>query len=124
MARLLRCRFWKSEPSRLPMISLDSPALGGGATRIASAPQSASVRTQDGPARASVRSITLNRDSGNREVLSCGAAVPGSLTGLCMVDVLQRECVCGLATDGSPEKARHTPQNRVIQYAAAFRFHH
>ena len=39
---------------------------GGGSTRIASAPQSASVRTRE-PARASVRSITLNRDNGDRE---------------------------------------------------------
>jgi hypothetical protein len=66
MARLLRCRFWKSEPSRRPTNSPASPLSGGGSTRITSAPQSASVRTQDGPARARVRSITLKRDSGSR----------------------------------------------------------
>src|SRR5476651_2457264 len=88
MARLLRCRFWKSEPSRLPMISLDSPALGGGSTRITSAPQSASVRTQDGPARASVRSITLKRDSGSRGVCVGDVALVEASTGLCMGIVL------------------------------------
>src|SRR3954451_3057430 len=93
MARLLRCRFWKSEPSRRPTTSLASPASGGGSMRITSAPQSASVRTQDGPARARVRSSTLNRDSGKRGDWSCGAAGSGLSTGLCMLVVLDRDDV-------------------------------
>ena len=60
-------------------------ALGGGSTRITSAPQSASVRTQDGPARARVRSRTLNRDSGSRGDWVCGAAWLEASTGLCMM---------------------------------------
>src|SRR5258705_490325 len=93
MARLLRCRFWKSEPSRRPTTSLASPASGGGSTRITSAPQSASVRTQDGPARAKVKSSTLNRDSGRRGDWSCGVAWSALSTGLCMLVVLDRDDV-------------------------------
>ena len=96
MARLLRCRFWKSEPSRRPISSSASPSPGGGSTRITSAPQSASVRTQEGPARASVRSITLKRDSGSGAAWVCGMAVPGVLTGLCMLSSL-------LSSRGSPQ---------------------
>src|SRR4051812_45890344 len=90
MARLLRCRFWKSEPSRRPTSSLASASSGGGSTRITSAPQSASVRTQDGPARASVRSITLNRDSGSRGASVDAAAACEVSTGLCMRLILDR----------------------------------
>src|SRR5476651_462794 len=93
MARLLRCRFWKSEPSRLPASSSASPSPGGGSTRITSAPQSASVRTQDGPARARVRSITLNRDSGRRDACDDGVVLPVVSTGLCMLIVLDRNDV-------------------------------
>src|SRR6201992_1881189 len=88
MARLLRCRFWKSEPSRRPTSSFISPSVGGGSTRITSAPQSASVRTQDGPARARVRSITLKRDSGSRGAWAGALALAGASTGLCMAVVL------------------------------------
>src|SRR6516225_3755579 len=62
IARLLRCKFWKSEPWRGPP-SCSPPA----SSRIASilmtlAPQSASWRTQVGPARTRVRSRTVKRD--------------------------------------------------------------
>src|SRR5450432_4466022 len=96
MARLLRCRFWKSEPSRRPSISSGSPSPGGGSTRITSAPQSASVRTQDGPARAKVRSITLNRDSGSLEACDCGLAAGEASTDLSMLVVLNRNDVRGI----------------------------
>src|SRR6201994_5137665 len=88
MARLLRCRFWKSEPSRRPTSSPASPSSGGGSTRITSAPQSAKVRTQDGPARARVRSITLKRDSGSWGTWAGALALAGASTGLCMAVVL------------------------------------
>src|SRR5262245_8447297 len=61
MLRLLRWRFWKSEPSRGPPSW--SPALGSGGSSILMtlAPQSASWRTQVGPDRTRVRSRTVNR---------------------------------------------------------------
>src|ERR1043166_4351152 len=60
---LLRCRFWKSKPWRLP--PMPSPSRPPGISiLIASAPQSTSCRTQVGPARARVRSRTLKRASG------------------------------------------------------------
>src|ERR1700733_6450617 len=104
MARLLRCRFWKSEPSRRPTSSPASPSSGGGSTRITSAPQSASVRTQEGPARAKVRSITLKRASGSGAGAVCGMAVPGVLTGLCMLIVLR--CHSGAARRAEPGISR------------------
>src|SRR5215471_7440319 len=63
MLRLLRCRFWKSEPSRGPPSA--SPALGSGGSSILMtlAPQSASWRTQVGPERTRVRSSTVKRSS-------------------------------------------------------------
>src|SRR5262245_12374001 len=58
--RLLRCRFWKSGPSRgPPMVSRSR--LGGVSILITSAPKSASCRTQVGPARTRVRSRTRIR---------------------------------------------------------------
>src|SRR5215471_14144223 len=63
MLRLLRWRFWKSEPSRGPPSW--SPPLGSGGSSILMtlAPQSASWRTQVGPERTRVRSSTVNRSS-------------------------------------------------------------
>src|SRR5262249_23268917 len=54
MARLLRCLFWKSDSCRPEM----SAGLPGRSTRTTLAPQSASWRTQTGPARAWVKSRT------------------------------------------------------------------
>src|SRR3989454_1955595 len=62
-ACLLRCRFWKSNPWRLP--PMPSPARPPGISiLIARAPQSTSCRTQVGPARARVRSSTVKRARG------------------------------------------------------------
>src|ERR1700744_1488504 len=61
-----------------------SPSNGGGSKRITSAPQSARVRTQDGPARASVRSITLKRDNGSADACADTAALADVSAGLCM----------------------------------------
>src|SRR5437867_9685716 len=62
-AFLLRCRFWKSNPWRLP--PMPSPARPPGISiLIARAPQSTSCRTHVGPARARVRSSTVKRASG------------------------------------------------------------
>src|SRR5262249_18073823 len=60
MLRLLRCRFWKSGPSRGPPMP---PSSSGISILITSAPQSASWRTQVGPARTRVKSSTLKRAS-------------------------------------------------------------
>src|SRR2546423_15196104 len=60
--RLLRCRFWKSGPSRGPPI-VSLPTLGGVSILITSAPKSASCRTQVGPARTRDRSRTRKRAS-------------------------------------------------------------
>ena len=49
MLRLLRCRFWKSDRSRGPPIASSMP--GGASILMTLAPQSASWRTQVGPAR-------------------------------------------------------------------------
>src|SRR5487761_226061 len=62
MPRLLRWMFWKSGPSRSPPRP-ESPLVSS--ILITSAPQSASWRTQVGPARTRVRSTTLKRDSGS-----------------------------------------------------------
>src|SRR4051812_31659266 len=62
MARLLRCRFWKSEPWRGPP-GCSPPASSSSASILMTlAPQSASCRTQVGPARTRVRSSTVKRD--------------------------------------------------------------
>src|SRR5678815_4682898 len=62
---LLRCRFWKSKPWRLPPIaSVLEPGSGGGSILMTDAPQSASWRTAVGPARCAVRSRTLMWESG------------------------------------------------------------
>src|SRR5215471_10439407 len=75
MLRLLRWRFWKSEPSRGPPSW--SPPLGSGGSSILMtlAPQSASWRTQVGPERTRVRSRTVKRSSAvdaiGRDDLGC-----------------------------------------------------
>src|SRR6516162_7783977 len=71
MLRLLRCRFWKSDPSRGPPSGSPPPGSGGNSILITLAPQSASWRTQVGPARTRVRSSTVNRSSA-REALGKG----------------------------------------------------
>jgi hypothetical protein len=62
MLRLLRCRFWKSEPSRGPPIGSSPPKCGGVSILMTLAPQSASWRTQVGPERTRVRSSTVKRE--------------------------------------------------------------
>src|SRR5947209_4541122 len=59
--RLLRCKFWKSEPCRGPP-SGSTPS--GISILTTSAPQSASWRTAVGPARTRVKSRTRMPDSG------------------------------------------------------------
>src|SRR5688572_10718081 len=63
MLRLLRCRFWKSEPSRGPPIPSPPFSSGGISILMTLAPQSESCRTQVGPARTRVRSSTVKRAS-------------------------------------------------------------
>src|SRR5882672_629540 len=70
MLRLLRCRFWKSEPSRGPPSGSPPPGSGGSSILITLAPQSASWRTQVGPERTRVRSRTVKRSSA-LEALGC-----------------------------------------------------
>src|SRR5207245_1416653 len=66
--RLLRWRFWKSKPWRLP--PMPSPVRPPGISILmAWAPQSTSCRTHVGPARARVRSSTLKRDRGKELVV-------------------------------------------------------
>src|SRR5712664_4152823 len=60
--RLLRCRFWKSGPSRGPPI-VSASRLGGVSIFTTSAPKSASCLTQVGPARTRDRSRTRKRAS-------------------------------------------------------------
>ena len=80
IARLLRCRFWKSKPWRLPVIS--SPSVAGGSILITSAPQSARCRTAVGPARASVRSSTFSPFSGRRVWAWFNADLSAGLSGI------------------------------------------
>src|ERR1700686_5403182 len=61
MLRLLRCRFWKSEPSRGPPGPSPDSICGGISILITLAPQSASWRTQVGPDRTRVKSSTVKR---------------------------------------------------------------
>src|SRR5258707_9561302 len=60
--RLLRCRFWKSGPWRVPPM-VSASRLGGVSIFTTSAPKSASWRTQVGPARTRDRSRTRKRAS-------------------------------------------------------------
>ncbi len=71
MLRLLRCRFWKSDPSRGPPMPSPASGSGGNSILMTLAPQSASWRTQVGPERTRVRSRTVNRSSA-REALGNG----------------------------------------------------
>src|SRR6266478_4010327 len=67
IARLLRCKFWKSGPSRrLPVASTNSPE---GSILITWAPQSASWRTAVGPARWAVKSTTKKSFKGSGNVV-------------------------------------------------------
>src|SRR5690242_20822806 len=81
--RLLRCRFWKSGPSRgPPMVSRSR--LGGDSILITSAPKSASWRTQVGPARTRDRSSTRKRASAvDAAIRGMGIFYPHGLFGLC-----------------------------------------
>src|SRR4030081_3902716 len=62
MLRLLRCRFWKSDPSRGPPGGSPLSSCGGDSILMTLAPQSASWRTQVGPERTRVRSRTVKRE--------------------------------------------------------------
>src|SRR5579872_4361464 len=62
MPRLLRWRFWKSEPSRGPPGPSPSDRCGGVSILMILAPQSPSWRTQVGPDRTRVRSRTVKRE--------------------------------------------------------------
>ena len=61
--RLLRCRFWKSEPWRGPPGASPFSSPSGVSILMTFAPQSASWRTQVGPERTRVRSSTVKRES-------------------------------------------------------------
>src|SRR5256885_181995 len=74
--RLLRCRFWKSGPSRGPPGGSLASRCSGGSILTTFAPQSASWRTQVGPARTRVRSSTVKRASA---VEARGAGIPALL---------------------------------------------
>ena len=63
MARLLRCRFWKSGPCRSPP-SPPSPSADLDLDHVARPNRRAGAR-RSGPARTRVKSITLNRDNGS-----------------------------------------------------------
>src|SRR5216683_2949277 len=71
--RLLRCRFWKSGPWRGPPAGSPTSKYSGTSTLITFAPQSASWRTQVGPARTRLRSRTVKRA---RAAEACGTAMP------------------------------------------------
>src|SRR5882762_4331450 len=95
MARLLRCRFWKSEPWRGPPGC--SPAASSIRASILTtlAPQSASCRTQVGPERTRVRSSTVKRDRADE---ACGEGIYGlrSFVGFQDLAVLARRYRCDL----------------------------
>src|SRR5580692_3194305 len=100
MKRLLRCRFWKSNPSRA-ITSRPSP---GGSTAITSAPQSARCRTQVGPARARVRSKTRSPARGR-----CEASVIGFIIAFPALDrTHDRSKLRGGFWGGGPIMKAHT----------------
>src|SRR5215468_4137501 len=78
IARLLRCRFWKSGPARGPPGGSPPVRAGGISILMTLAPQSASWRTQVGPERTWVRSRTVKRSSA-REAL--GSGIEGTCCG-------------------------------------------
>src|SRR6476646_7931833 len=79
MLRLLRCRFWKSEPSRGPPGA--SPASAGISILMTLAPQSASWRTQVGPERTRVRSRTVKRERASEALVNGISTAPEWLFG-------------------------------------------
>ena len=85
MLFLLRCRFWKSEPSRGPPSAVLPSTASGSSILMALAPQSASWRTHVGPARTRVRSSTVKRERGRGPLLAVmvspyTAVMPPSMT--------------------------------------------
>src|SRR6266478_7690322 len=100
MARLLRCRFWKSGPSRGPPAGSPTARAGGISILMTLAPQSASWRTQVGPARTRVRSRTVKRSSA-REALGTGLAF-GVLRGVSFCIFLQ------FSSPGKAPGSRHS----------------
>src|SRR5712692_4609535 len=120
---LLRCRFWKSKPWRLP--PMPSPVRPPGISiLIAWAPQSTSCRTHVGPARARVRSSTVKRASGNTPlcamvlILRCAsvsADPPGTCAGSAPDHVADRLEVPGGGGDAC------LPQRHLLQLAGGDR---
>src|SRR5262249_33720233 len=104
MLRLLRCRFWKSDPSRGPPSGSLPPGSGGNSILMTLAPQSASWRTQVGPARTRVRSRTVNRSSA-REALGNGIfSAPAKCCFFCGISLVRR----------SAGRTRHSPISRRL----------
>src|SRR5262249_53818376 len=106
MLRLLRCRFWKSDPSRGPPSGSPAPGSGGNSILITLAPQSASWRTQVGPARTRVKSRTVKRSSA-REPLGNG-----------MFLALASDLVVRVSCRRRAGKARHSPISRLLSTEA------
>src|SRR5450759_853925 len=78
IARLLRCKFWKSDPWRGPPGCSPAASSIRASILITLAPQSASCRTQVGPERTRVRSSTVKRD---RAWEARGKGIRGGLLG-------------------------------------------
>src|ERR1700738_4065334 len=74
IARLLRCRFWKSDPCRGPPGCSPAEASVRASILMTLAPQSANCRTAVGPERTRVRSSTVKRE---RAVEARGKGIKG-----------------------------------------------
>src|SRR5215470_12462340 len=99
MLRLLRCRFWKSGPSRGPPGASPVTSAGGCSILITFAPQSASWRTQVGPDLTCVRSRTVKRSSA-REARGIGIFCT------CQAFLMTRQ--------GGARRGRHSPILRAL----------
>src|ERR1700720_688765 len=121
IARLLRCRVWKSGPwRRLPVASTSSPE---GSILITCAPQSASWRTAVGPARCAVRSMTRKslRGSGVIGLFSReSAAHPDPLRSLPSLPARGEGRERGAEREGEGQQVNHTAgRERISGFCAA-----
>src|ERR1700753_3239144 len=96
IARLLRCKFWKSDPRRAPPSCSPPASSSSASTLMTLAPQAARWRTQVGAERARVRSSTVRR---YRACEACGIGMLQSSGGI-------RAVAAALAGAPSPKLLR------------------
>src|SRR5690349_13945668 len=97
MARLLRCKFWKSDPRRGPPGCSPPESSVSASILTTLAPQSASCRTQVGPDRTRVRSSTVKRDRASE---ACGKGIVKGSGSDCGVTIVPKHHAASLRVRG------------------------